>query len=101
MSSSLLNIARRVNWYTDPERLIADTPLFLAQVMARGNTDDVTTIQERYSVEALREAYLAAPPGLFTKRAWAYCGLMLLGDADRPLPERFPAANRLDWRKAT
>jgi hypothetical protein len=101
MSTSLQEIAKRVNWYTDPERLLADVDLFLSQVMARGGTKDVVAIQQRYSQEALRKAYLGAPPGLFTRRAWAYWGLMLLGNPNHPMPERFPAANRFDWRKAT
>lgn len=95
----LREIARRVNWYTDADRLLADVDRFLAQVMARGRTDDVVEIERQYSREALRRAYLRAPPGLFTRRAWAYWGLKLLGDPGRPLPERFPGANRLDWRK--
>jgi hypothetical protein len=69
--------------------------------MARGSLEDIITVQEHYSQDDFRNAYLKAPPGLFTKRAWAYWGLMLLGKPDRPLPERFPGANQLDWRKKT
>jgi hypothetical protein len=101
MSLPLKDIARRVNWYTDPETVLADTDLFLAQVMARGSTEDVVEVQHRYSKDGFRRAYLNAPPGLFTKRAWAYWGLMLLDDSTRPLPERFPGANLFDWRKST
>lgn len=96
-NARLREIARRVNWYADV--LLADVDLFLAQVMARGRTEDIVEVERRYSREALRQAYLHAPPGLFTRRAWAYWGLVLLGDPSRPLPERFPGANRLDWRK--
>jgi hypothetical protein len=101
MSTALQSIARRVNWYTDPARLLANADLFLAQVMARGSTDDVVEVLRHYPAEALRQAYRRAPPGLFTNRAWAYWGLKLLGDPDYAMPERFPGANRLDWRKAT
>lgn len=101
MTTSLHEIAGRVNWYSDPARLLADTNLFLAQVMARGSTDDIVEVLRHYSFDALREAYRHAPPGLFTRRAWAYWGLKLLGDADCPMPERFPGASRLDWRKIT
>jgi hypothetical protein len=69
--------------------------------MARGSTQDIVTVQQRYSEEDFKKAYLHAPPGLFSKRAWAYWGLMLLGHSNHPLPERFAGANRLDWRKAT
>ena len=101
MSMSLQDVARRVNWYTDPARLLANPELFLTHVMARGSTEDVVEVLRHYPMEALRAAYRHAPPGLFTKRAWAYWGLKLLGDPDYPMPERFPGARRLDWRKST
>jgi hypothetical protein len=99
MSTSLESIASHVNWYTDPEMVLSDTDLFLAQVMARGSTEDIVEVQHRYSKEAFTKAYVHAPPGLFGRRAWAYWGLMLLNDATRPIPERFPGANLFDWRK--
>jgi hypothetical protein len=99
MSTSLEDIARRVNWYTPPDHLLADTDRFLAQVMARGSADDVIAVQRRFSAEAFESAYRHAPPGLFSKRAWAYWGLILLDDPTHPLPERLPGANRFDWRR--
>lgn len=101
MDPVLERIARRVNWYSEPDRVLADRDGFLCQVMARGSFDDILVILERYSRDDLKRAFLAAPPGLFTKRAWAYWGLMLVGDADRPLPERFPGAGRFEWRRGT
>jgi hypothetical protein len=44
--------------------------LNLCQVMARGTIEDVVTTQRQYSWEEFRKAYLCAPPGLFSKRAW-------------------------------
>jgi hypothetical protein len=81
MVRSLESIARRVNWYTEPSRLLANVDLFLAQVMARGTTDDVIALQKEYSKAQFKKAYLQASPGLFTKRAWAYWGT---GAAGRP-----------------
>lgn len=101
MSASLEQVAKRVGWYSDPARLLANPDLFLARVMARGGSEDVVEVLRHFPIDALRRAYLHAPPGLFTKRAWAYWGLVLVNDAARPMPERFPGANRLDWRKAT
>lgn len=101
MSASLEEIARHVNWYSDPTLLLANPNLFLCQVMARGGVQDILAVRERYSEEDFRKAYLHAPSGLFTKRAWAYWGLMLLNDPNRPMPERFPGANAFDWRKKT
>jgi len=100
MDASLEDIAGRVNWYTPADRLLANVDLFLSQVMARGSADDIATVQQRFSAEQFRHAYLHAPPGLFTKRAWAYWGLMLLDNPNLALPERFPGANQFDWRTA-
>jgi hypothetical protein len=98
---SLEEVARHVNWYTDPSRLLANASLFLCQVMARGTIEDIVTTQRQYSWEEFRKAYLCAPPGLFSKRAWAYWGLMLLDDPKYPMPERFPGSNQFDWRRGT
>ena len=100
MTASLEDIARHVNWYSDPARLLDNVDLFLCQVMARGSVEDIVTVQNRYSQKDFQKAYLHAPPGLFTPRAWAYWGLML-GESHRPLPERFPGVNDFDWRKST
>jgi hypothetical protein len=51
--------------------------------------------QRHYSGEEFRKTYLCAPPGLFSRRAWAYWGLMLLDDPKYPLPERFPGSINL------
>jgi len=79
--------------YTDPARLLANPDLFLCQVMARGSLEDIITVQQTFSRIDFEKAYAHAPPGLFTKRAWAYWDLML-DQTNRPLPERFPGANR-------
>ena len=101
MNAALHDIAKRVNWYTDPKVLLDNVDLFLCQVMARGSTEDVIAVQQHFSLDDFKKAYRAAPPGLFTKRAWAYWGLALLGDPDIPMPERFPGGNQFDWRKST
>jgi hypothetical protein len=101
MDTSLQDVARHVNWYTDPQRLLANVTLFLCQVMARGTVEDLLVAQRHFAWEDFRKAILCAPPGLFTKRAWAYWTLMLLNDPQRPMPERFPGANQFDWRRAT
>ena len=96
---SLEEVARHVNWYTDPQRLLANPNLFLCQVMARGTLEDLVATQRQYSGEEFKRAYLCAPPGLFSKRAWAYWGLMLLDNPQSPMPERFPGSGQFDWRR--
>ena len=101
MTIRLEEIARHVNWYMEPHQLLSNVNLFLNQVMARGSLEDIVAVLNHYSPDDFRKAYRGAPAGLFTKRAWTYWGLMLLDDAGCPMPERFPGANRFDWRRAT
>ena len=101
MSTNLAEIAKRVNWYAPSGQLMANPDLFLAQVMARAGADDLIAVQSQFPQEDFLRAYRHAPPGLFTERAWAYWGLVLLDDANYPMPERFPGANRFEWRKST
>jgi hypothetical protein len=68
--------------------------------MARGRGEDVVAAQQHYSAEDFRRAYVKAHAGLFTPRAWACWGLLLLNEPERPLPQRFPGSARLDWRHA-
>ena len=68
---SALEIAKRVNWYTDPRELVDNQPMFIAHVMARGVADDIVWLHRQFSARPQREAYAAAPPGLFSRRCWA------------------------------
>lgn len=88
---SALEVARRVNWYTPPDEVTANPPLFIAQIMARGGAREITWMRRNFSIERQRSAYVSAPSGLFSRRCWAYWGLMLFDDPDaKPYPARFP-----------
>ena len=88
---SVLAVAKRVNWYAPPED-VASKPLpFIAQIMARGGPREIVWMQCQFPTEQQREAYASAPPGLFSRRCWAYWGLMLFGSPNaKPYPVRFP-----------
>ena len=98
MKHTLLNVAKRVNWYTDAETLLRDEPRFLCQVMARGRAEDIAIVQQHYPESSFQYAYQRAPAGLFDNRSWAYWGLMLFNDSTLPQPTRF-AQDDLDWRR--
>ncbi|MCY4047349.1 MAG: hypothetical protein OXF42_04480 [Candidatus Dadabacteria bacterium] len=86
-----LEVAKRVNWYTPPDEVVSNTPLFISQVMARGGVRDIVWMLRKFPVEQQRDAYIKAPPGLFPRKCWAYWGLMLFGSPDaKPYPVRFP-----------
>lgn len=57
MNTRLEEIARRVNWYSDSGRLLANVDLFLSQVMARGTADEIVDVQRHFSEEDFRNAY--------------------------------------------
>ena len=88
---SVLEVAKRVNWYMPPGELVENPPLFIAQVMARGGVREIVWMRRKFTEGQQRDAYINAPPGLFSRRCWAYWGLMLLGSPDaKPYPVRFP-----------
>ena len=91
--------AKRVNWYTTTEDLVRAPKSIIAQVMSRGNAMGISAIQSQFSLEEQREAYLAAPPGLFDRRSWAYWELILFGDPKAfPFPERFAETSNFTWQ---
>ncbi|MCY3973392.1 MAG: hypothetical protein OXF52_04235 [Candidatus Dadabacteria bacterium] len=88
---SALEVAKRVNWYMPPGELVENPPLFIAQIMARGGVREIVWMRRHFSAGQQQDAYINAPPGLFTRRCWAYWGLMLFGSPDaKPYPVRFP-----------
>jgi len=101
VTKTLEDVARGVNWYTEADLLLTDVDRFLCHVMARGLADEIIAIQQHFTREQFQKAYRAAPPGLFTKRAWSYWGLMLFDNPAMAMPERFPGAGQFDWRRVT
>ena len=89
-SSRLLRLARHVNWYEPPETVVADTRKLLNETMARGSDRDMDEAWALFSKEQFIDAYRHAPPGLFSRRHWAYWGLTLLGNPQAlPYPVRY------------
>lgn len=81
-------VARRVVWFEEPPRALADAARFLAYAMTWGTHEDMRTIRRHVSDDALREALAQAPPGIFDPRSWSYWHLMLDRWPPPPLPER-------------
>lgn len=95
--SRLLRLARHVNWYEPPETVVADTRKLLNETMARGSDGDMNEAWSLFSREQFIDAYRHAPPGLFSRRHWAYWGLTLLGDPEAlPYPLRYPEV-KWEW----
>ena len=91
----LIRLARNVNWYEPPEEVAADTRKLLNETMARGSHEDMNEAWALFSRDQFIDAYRHAPPGLFSRRHWAYWGLTLLGNAQAlPYPVRYP---EVEW----
>lgn len=87
-SPDLLNVARRVVWYLDPEAALVNRRLFLAHVMTYGTLDDVLIVRDHYSTVDFVDALTHAPAGIFDPRSWAYWNLVYRGEPVPPLPRR-------------
>jgi hypothetical protein len=66
----LLRVARKVVWYQDPERTLADLPTFLTQLMVYGSDADVALVEQYVPVAEFRKVLAEAPAGIYTQEAW-------------------------------
>lgn len=72
----LLRVARRVMWFEEPERALADPLQFLVHVMVFGGVEDFKALREIVSKDDYRDVLEHAPPGVFDVRSWAYWNLV-------------------------
>ena len=81
-------MARKYVWWQSPGRTLADTRLFLAQIMTLGSVEDVRWLLSRVSEDGLREVLRDPPAGVFNARSWRYWHLRLGCDSVPELPAR-------------
>jgi hypothetical protein len=87
----LLEVARRVIWFEEPERALADPLQLLAHVMVFGTLEDLWALRGIVGKDDYREVLEHAPPGIFDPRSWAYWNLICGHRPAPPLPVRiFP-----------
>ena len=84
----LLNVARRVVWFKEPEEALADAVHFLAHVMTYGTIKDLKSLKGIVGKEEFSEVLDNAPPGIFDARSWAYWNLRCGRQPSPPLPIR-------------
>jgi hypothetical protein len=84
----LLRVARRVIWFEEPERALADPIQFLAHVMVFGTAEDLRALRGIVGKDEYREVLEQAPPGIFDARSWAYWNLVCGRRLAPPLPVR-------------
>jgi hypothetical protein len=88
VTPEVLNVARRVVWFREPEQELADPVHFLAHVMTFGSVEDLQALQGIVGKDEFREALEKAPPGIFDARSWAYWNLKCGRQPAPPLPTR-------------
>jgi len=69
-SEELVRVARKVVWYEEPERTLADLTTFLTHLMVYGSTADVAVVERSVPKEEFRRVLEKAPAGVFTQEAW-------------------------------
>jgi hypothetical protein len=84
----LLQVARRVIWFEEPEQALADPLQFLAHVMVFGTPEDLRALRGIVGKDDYREVLEHAPPGIFDPRSWAYWNLVCGRRPAPPLPVR-------------
>ena len=88
MTPQTLEAARRIVWFEEPERVLADPIRFMAYAMARALPGDMRLIRRYVSDDEFREALDRAPPGIIDPRSWAYWNLRIGRFPPPPLPTR-------------
>jgi hypothetical protein len=88
VTPELLRVARRVIWFDEPERALADPVQFLAHVMVFGTVEDLTALRGIIGKSDFCEVLEHAPPGIFDARSWAYWNLVCGRGPAPPLPVR-------------
>jgi hypothetical protein len=95
-------VARRVVWFEEPEKALADPVRFMAYAMAYARHEDMQVIRHYVSDDDFRQALDGAPPGIIDPRSWAYWNLKMGRFPPPPLPRRtFDAGETVAIRSAT
>ncbi|HEY4213778.1 MAG TPA: hypothetical protein VGM84_20055 [Steroidobacteraceae bacterium] len=81
-------MARRVVWFEEPEKALANPVRFLAYAMTYALHEDVRVIRRYLSDDDFREALDNAPPGIIDPRSWAYWNLKMGRFPAPPMPKR-------------
>jgi hypothetical protein len=88
VTPALLNVARRVVWFKEPEEALADPVHFLAHVMTYGTVEDLKALDGIVGQDDYCEVLNHAPPGIFDSPSWAYWNVKCGRLPAPPLPIR-------------
>lgn len=88
ITPQIVEVARRILWFEEPERALADPVRFMAYAMTYARHKDMQVIREHVSDEEIREALDTTPPGIIDPRSWAYWNLRMGRFPPPPLRKR-------------
>ncbi len=80
--------ARRVIWFEEPEKALADPVRFMAYAMTYALHEDMRVIRQYVSDDEIRQALDCAPPGIIDPRSWSYWNLRTGRFPPPPMPKR-------------
>ncbi len=81
-------LARRLVWFEEPAKSLADPVRFMAYAFERATHEDMTLLR-RYVADAdMREALESAPPGIIQPRSWSYWNAIMGRYPAPPQPRR-------------
>lgn len=83
-----LQAARRIIWFEEPEKALADPVRFMAYAMTYARHEDMRVIRRYVTDDEIRQALDAAPPGIIDPRSWAYWNLKVGRFPPPPLRKR-------------
>ena len=84
----LAAVARRVVWFDQPERVLANTKYFLTYLMNYGTNDDLEIARKYYSDADFETALSNPVPGVFFRDAWIEWNSRYNRVPVPPLPKR-------------
>lgn len=83
-----VEVARRIIWFEEPEKALADPVRFMAYAMTYAHHKDMRVVRQFVSDDEIRQALDTAPPGIIDPRSWAYWNLKMGRFPPPPLRKR-------------
>lgn len=77
MNNQLIEIAKRINWFDNPENLLKNTDRFLCYFMQYCQAKDFAAVKEFFPPQQFRKALDTAPPGIIDARSKAYWEIVI------------------------
>jgi hypothetical protein len=87
-TKDLAKVAKRLVWFKEPEKALADPYTFMAHVMTYGSLEDIIIVKRDLGNMCFQEALDHVPPGIMDPKSWVYWNLIVGKDPSADMPER-------------